>query len=200
MKRLLLILILTLSFQTLSKADDISDFQIEGISIGDSALDYFSKQEITSNMRALKIGKKKYSKEFSEYIYDDKSKLENYDYIAVIFKIDDSKFIIQSISARINFSHKNINKCYELQKSVIKEIRTQTSNITEDNMGRSKHRGLPNGNSFKTVTNFIYNDDSVIHTACYDFSKKDTNSSDRISVSILSADFVDYQRNRAFKE
>ena len=120
MKRLLLIIVLTLSFQTLSKADDISDFQIEGISIGDSALDYFSKQEIISNMRALKIGKKKYSKEFSEYIYDDKSKLENYDYIAVIFKIDDSKFIIQSISARINFSHKNINKCYELQKSVIK--------------------------------------------------------------------------------
>ena len=104
------------------------------------------------------------------------------------------------INFNLNKGIKNINKCYELQKSVIKEIRTQTSNITEDNMGRSKYRGLPNGNSFKTVTNFIYNDDSVIHTACYDFSKKDTNSSDRISVSILSADFVDYQRNRAFKE
>ena len=39
MKRLLLILILTLSFQTLTKADDIRDFEIEGISIGDSALD-----------------------------------------------------------------------------------------------------------------------------------------------------------------
>ena len=200
MKRLLLIFILTFSFQSFTKADDIRDFQIEGISVGDSALDYFNKQEINSKMRALKLGKKKYSKEFSEYIYDDKSKLENYDYIAVIFKIDDPKFIIQSISARINFSHKNINECYKLQKSIIKEIRTQTSNVTEDDRGRSKHRGLPNGNSFKTVTNFIYNDDSIIHTACYDFSKKDTNSSDRISVSIVSADFVDYQRNRAFKE
>ena len=36
MKRLLIILILTLSFQTLTKADDIRDFEIEGMSIGDS--------------------------------------------------------------------------------------------------------------------------------------------------------------------
>ena len=51
MKRLLLILILTFSFQTLAKADDIKDFQIEGMSIGDSALDYFSKDQITKNSR-----------------------------------------------------------------------------------------------------------------------------------------------------
>ena len=41
MKRLLLILILTLSFQSLSKADDIRDFEIEGMSIGDSLLESF---------------------------------------------------------------------------------------------------------------------------------------------------------------
>ena len=46
MKRLLLILILTLSIQSWTKADDIRDFQIEGMSIRDSALDYFSKSKI----------------------------------------------------------------------------------------------------------------------------------------------------------
>ena len=46
MKRLLLIIILTLSFQSWTKADDIRDFQIEGMSIGDSALDYFSINDI----------------------------------------------------------------------------------------------------------------------------------------------------------
>ena len=51
MKRLLLILILTLSLQTLVKSDDIRDFQIEGISIGDSALDFFSEDEILKNIR-----------------------------------------------------------------------------------------------------------------------------------------------------
>ena len=40
------------SLQTLIKADDIKDFEIEGISIGDSLLDYFSKKEILDNSKA----------------------------------------------------------------------------------------------------------------------------------------------------
>ena len=47
MMRFLLIFILTLSSQSLTKANDsIKDFQIEGMSIGDSALDYFTKSDI----------------------------------------------------------------------------------------------------------------------------------------------------------
>ena len=49
MKKLLLILILMLGFQTLVKADDIRDFEIEGMSIGDSLLDYFAINEFTKN-------------------------------------------------------------------------------------------------------------------------------------------------------
>ena len=40
MNRLILIFILTFSFQSLTKADDIGDFEIEEISIGDNALDH----------------------------------------------------------------------------------------------------------------------------------------------------------------
>ena len=46
MKRLLLILILTFSFQTLTKADDIRDFEIQGLTLGDSLLEMYSKKEI----------------------------------------------------------------------------------------------------------------------------------------------------------
>ena len=49
MKRLLLILILTLNFQSWTKADDIRDFQIEGMSIGDSLLNFLDKSEIQKN-------------------------------------------------------------------------------------------------------------------------------------------------------
>ena len=49
MKRLLLILILTLSFQSLVKAEDISDFEIEGMSINKSVLDYISVNEVLDN-------------------------------------------------------------------------------------------------------------------------------------------------------
>ena len=40
MKRLLLILILTLTFQSWTIADEITEFEIEGMSVGESALKY----------------------------------------------------------------------------------------------------------------------------------------------------------------
>ena len=43
------ILILIFSLQSWSWADDIRDFEIEGMSIGDSALDYYSEEEILNN-------------------------------------------------------------------------------------------------------------------------------------------------------
>ena len=46
MRVFLTVLVLIFSLQSWTKADDISDFEIEGISIGDSVLDFFSKEEI----------------------------------------------------------------------------------------------------------------------------------------------------------
>ena len=59
MKRLSLYLILILfTLQTPSQADDIRDFQIEGISIGDSLLDYFSEAEINKQKKTFYPSKK----------------------------------------------------------------------------------------------------------------------------------------------
>ena len=58
MKRLPLYLFLILfTLQNPSWADDIRDFQIEGMSVGDSVLDYFSEEEF------LQFKEKKYFKD-----------------------------------------------------------------------------------------------------------------------------------------
>jgi hypothetical protein len=44
--KIFLIFILILNFQSWTNADDIKDFEIEGISIGDSLLDFFTKVSI----------------------------------------------------------------------------------------------------------------------------------------------------------
>ena len=46
MKKFISILILILGFQSWTKADDIRDFEIEGLSIGDSLLNHFNVSEI----------------------------------------------------------------------------------------------------------------------------------------------------------
>ena len=46
MRIILTLLIIIFSIQSLTKADDIRDFEIEGMSIGDSLLDYYSEDVI----------------------------------------------------------------------------------------------------------------------------------------------------------
>ena len=54
------IIILIFSFQSLTKADDIRDFEIEGMSIGDSLLDFMTINEINSSKLNYVSGNKKY--------------------------------------------------------------------------------------------------------------------------------------------
>ena len=49
MRVLIAVLFLIFSFTSLSNADDVRDFQIEGISIGDSVLDFYTEIEINKN-------------------------------------------------------------------------------------------------------------------------------------------------------
>ena len=60
MKKLLAIVVLSLCFITPSQADDIRDFQIEGMSIGDSLLDYFSEKDIKSAKKVTYPSSDKY--------------------------------------------------------------------------------------------------------------------------------------------
>ena len=48
MRVFITVLILIFNLQSWSKADDIRDFEIEGMSIGDSLLDYKKKKDIES--------------------------------------------------------------------------------------------------------------------------------------------------------
>ena len=49
MKVFISLLILMFSLQSLTKADDIRDFEIEGMSVGDSALNFVDKITLDSN-------------------------------------------------------------------------------------------------------------------------------------------------------
>ena len=70
MKKTLIILVSL--FSSLVFANDISDFQIEGISIGDSLLDYMSEKEI---LKELEKNRDRYqhledSKKFSKILFE----------------------------------------------------------------------------------------------------------------------------------
>ena len=67
------LLVTSLSFQSWVKADDISDFQIEGMSIGDSLLDFYSKAEIED---ALQLTQYPASDKFIIYTFRNEERFE----------------------------------------------------------------------------------------------------------------------------
>ena len=77
--------------QTPSSSDDIRDFQIEGMSIGDSLLDYFSEEEIEER-KITDYKSKKFSRAALKL-----SKFENFEILQFHFKTKDNKYIIYQI-------------------------------------------------------------------------------------------------------
>ena len=93
--KFLLICILFLNFQSLVKANDISDFEIEGISINTSALNFMSKNEIKNNILPYFETKRNY------YISNLAIDLKLYDQVEIYLKSNDDKYQIKSIIAGI---------------------------------------------------------------------------------------------------
>ena len=112
MRRLLLILILMLSFQSLTKADDIRDFEIEGMSIGDSLLDYLEKNKIDNSVHATNYKSNKFKTTTL------KLTLKMYDIFRVSYKSNDYKYIIFGISGILKFKN-NINDCYKKKMKLL---------------------------------------------------------------------------------
>ena len=96
-------LILIFSLQSWTKADDISDFEIEGMSIGDSLLDYFSEAEIKSSIDEFQSDNKYtvilVSKNFKEY-----------EAMELHFKNNDKLYSIVGIAGGVFYENK-FNKC-----------------------------------------------------------------------------------------
>ena len=91
MKKIFFLIISILSFQALSLADNIQYFQIEGMKIGDSALDYFSESQLEDNEQ----GWHNYS--YNEYSTSYIPGKGIYNWFLVSYKNDDSKFIIEGL-------------------------------------------------------------------------------------------------------
>ena len=110
MKKLYVYLFLVFfALQTPSSSDDIRDFQIEGMSIGDSLLDYFSKKQIINN----KVDYSYKNNDFYAVKFDNLISSEIYDGGEVYLKTNDENYIIYHIFGAISFDNKNINDCYK---------------------------------------------------------------------------------------
>ena len=190
MKKLSAYLFLILfSFQASSWADDISDFEIEGMSIGDSLLDYFSKKEIKDNTQTDYYTNNKYTPvEFFQL-----SSFKTYDSVGLRYKTDDKKYIIVGISGTL-FCEKNIEKCNKKQKEIDLEISNmlKKSQRVDD---KGKHSADKSGKSTFLHINFWLISGDVVVIELVDWFEKITNEkgwTDNVNVSFRTEEFNDF--------
>ena len=190
MKKLLGILVLGLFLITPSLADDIRDFQIEGLSIGDSLLEFFSKEEIKENKYFLYDTKK-----FAT-ISKGKELLTVYDYMQLNFNDNDNKYIIKSVEGHINYT-KNIKDCYKKKDEITLEVSDLFSNVSKEKYSGT-HQADESGESIVDAIHFSFVDNSEIRIACIDWSKH-IKHSDYLLIAINSSQFQYYLDNEAYE-
>ena len=194
MRVFITVLILIFSLQSWTKADDISDFEIEGIGIGDSALNFFSIEDIKSNLWEYP------NKEFKRVQNDNYAFFETYDAVDFHYKSNDKKYIIHSLSGILIYEN-NIEKCYDKMDQIVLNInKLFSNNVFMDNKSTFSHPSPKNtdGKSKVTVVDFQFQNGDEIDVSCYDYSEIH-GSQDHLNVNISTNNFADWLSNKAYK-
>ncbi len=199
MKIFLTLFVLFFSSSVLT--DDISDFEIEGFSIGDDLLNHFTEEEIISNVN--------FEKNLS---YDSFSinptnsnlytfKLSDFDAIGITYespeghgsllklKNSKKKYTIESIRAVIEFPN-NIDQCMILKKEIEVDINNLLNNADLENK-TINHESDKTGNSKVYQSIFFIDYYSLVKVECYDWTEE-MGYMDHLSLILYSKDYIDW--------
>ena len=204
MKKILGVLVLGLLISTSAYADDIKDFQIENISIGDSALDYFTESQIENS----ELDWHNYSyKEYSTSLLSGKG---IYDWFKISYKSDDDNFIIEGIVGIVVKKKYDNDKCNKELDAVALDLSKLFKNTNQKkkklfrvdyNPRKIFQEPSQSGKSVATSISFDFKDGGKIILSCYDMDKatnqidspiKDINQFDTFRIDIRSKILLNY--------
>ena len=172
MKKILFLAILFLSFQNLSSAENIQNFQIEGMKIGDSALDYFSESQLEDNEQ----GWHNYS--YNEYSTSYMPGKGIYNWFLVSYKNDDNNFIIEGLVGGLEKSNYDIKECNNKLDVAALSISKLFKNTAQEEkksyeLTQDAAQTYPfTGKSVVTSLSFNFLDGAKIILACYKLDKE----------------------------
>ena len=199
MKKIFFLIILIIPFQTL--ADDIRNFQIEGMSIGDGALNYFDERQLEDGEQ----GWHNYS--YSEYSTSLVSGKGIYDWFLVSYRNDDDNFKIEALVGGLEIINYSNKECNNRLDSVALSISESFKNTREDKkkykLTADSSRIYPfTGKSTVTSLSFNFTNEGEIILSCYNMDKKANknsnfimstlNQKDSFRINVRSHAFINY--------
>jgi len=178
------ILVLIFSFQSWAKANDISDFEIEGMSVGDSLLDYYSESEIKDGIveEYYTYVKKNPGKFLGVEFFNSEGKL--YDGYQFSIKKNDNRYKIYMVKGLLITT--SLSQCKKNQKKIDKEL----SNLFEDlykEESEDPHEADPSGKSMVYSITYWFKNNDLIDIDCYDWALE--NRIDHLRIGATTAEF-----------
>lgn len=171
MRIFIAVLFLIFSLQSWTKADDISDFEIEGMSIGDSLLDYYSEKEILEKINSSNTFF--YNKDYMSISLSYKTgKFKNYDDVGVVLKQKDKQYIIYSLEGTL-VEDVTKESCYKKQNSIANYIeKIIDPKFVKDEWFLEKKRLNPGEKSVRYLNFISSNNRTPFSVICYEYKNK----------------------------
>ena len=204
MKKLLGIVVLGLLVSTNAYTDDIKDLEVESMSIGDSALDYFTESQLENG----NLDWFNYSyKEYSTSLLSGKG---IYDWFKISYKSDDDNFIIEGLAGILVKKKYDDDKCNKELDTVALDISELFKNTKQGKKQLYKviynpreifQKPDPSGKSIVTSILFDFKDEGKIILSCYNMDKatnqidspiKDINQFDTFRIDARSKTLTHY--------
>ena len=202
MKKIFFLIISILSFQTLSLADNIRYFPIEGMKIGDSALDYFSESQLEDNEQGW------HNYTYNEYSTSYMPGKGIYNWFLISYKNDDDNFIIEGLVGGLEKKNYDNKECNNKLDITALDISKSFKNTVQEEkkfykLTADAARTYPfTGKSTVTSLSFNFLDGAKIILACYNMDKeaKENESfltsilkqNDSFRIDVRSSTFVNY--------
>ena len=188
MRKFLAIIFLSISFIIPSLADDVRDFQIEGMSIGDSLLDHFTQKKITTSIVNWydDLEKNRYTA-----IALNSEKFKQYDFVDIFTSYGDESYKIDTIAGVMYFGNnkeiRNINHCYKKQITIAGEIKSMFKDAEQKGPVKIIFKNAdPTGKSSYTDIYINLDDNYEIVIACYDWSDDLKSKEDHLYLALRS--------------
>ena len=204
MKKLLGIVVLGLLVSANAYTDDIKDLEVESMSIGDSALDYFTESQLENG----ELDWFNYSyKEYSTSLLSGKG---IYDWFKISYKSDDDNFIIEGLAGILVKKKYDDDKCNKELDTVALDISELFKNTKQGKKQLYKviynpreifQKPDPSGKSMVSSISFDFKDEGKIILSCYNMDKatnqidspiKNINQFDTFRIDVRSKALVYY--------
>ncbi len=195
-KKFVIFFILVFGFQSLVKADNLNDFQIEGMSIGENLINHAETIGISVNeIKSYNLFFYPKSKKYAGISFANKGNFSTFE--AVQFTIDPDTYDIVTIGGKLRSPFKNNMKaCYAKQKEILNDLKLSFDYKRIEEKGVESHGYDKTGKSTVKETNIILST-GRINLRCTDWDK-DIGIPDSLTVSILTDEHSKWLNEEAY--